>query len=90
MGTVYGKFKNDAVVAAQYLEKARTIDPKSEDVYLNLGIVYSILQQNDLAIEMMRKVVVINPQNKNNLSNLELLLRTMGRMKEADEIKSKR
>lgn len=87
LGTVYGRYKNDMSNAVLYLEKAKTINPESEDVYLNLGIVYGMLQQNDKAIEMMQMTRKLNPKNKNNLQNLELLLRQLGRNAEADEVK---
>ena len=87
LGTVYGRYKNDLNNALIYLEKAKLIDSKSEDVYLNLGIVYGMLQQNDKAIEMMQMARRLNPKNKNNLLNLELLLRKLGRSVEADEVK---
>lgn len=87
LGTIYGRYKNDMVNAVLFLEKAKTIEPESEDVYLNLGIVYGMLQQDDKAIEMMQMSRKINPKNKNNLQNLELLLRRLGRNAEADEVK---
>ncbi|MEO8149281.1 MAG: glycosyltransferase family 39 protein [Bacteroidia bacterium] len=89
LGTIYGKYKNDLNNSILYLEKAKSLDPASEDVYINLGIVYGLAQQNDKAIEMMQKAASINPNNTNNLKNLELLLRRLGRNAEADEVKKK-
>ncbi len=89
LGTLYGRYKNDFGQAIYYLEKARSLQPENEDVHINLGIVYGMAQQNDKAIEMMRKAAAINPDNMNNLKNLEMLLRRLGRNAEADEVKKK-
>jgi tetratricopeptide (TPR) repeat protein len=89
LGTVYGKYKNDFNNSVLYLEKARTVDPKNEDVYINLGIAYSFLQADDKALEMMQKVASINPNNKTNLHNLEFQLRKSGKITEADEVKKR-
>ncbi|MBL0053674.1 MAG: glycosyltransferase family 39 protein [Bacteroidetes bacterium] len=87
LGTVYGKYKNDLNNSALYLEKAFAMEPRNEDVCINLGIVYSMMQQTAKAEKMMQTVREINPNNRSNLANLELLLRNSGRTKEADEIK---
>ena len=89
LGTLYGRYKNDMTSALIYLEKARSIDSTQEGVFVNLGIVYDVLQKKEKAIEMMYKASEINPENANSLINLERMLRTMGRTKEADEVKKK-
>ena len=75
LGTVYGRYKNDMSNSILYLEKARILKPESEDVLVNLGIVYSMTGEKQKAIEVMQKVATINPNNKNNLNNLEMLLK---------------
>lgn len=89
LGTIYGRFKNDFNNAILYLEKAKAVNPKSTEVYLNLGIVYGITKQNDKALEMMKIAATLDPGNKNNLHNLEMLLRETGKIIEADEVKNK-
>jgi len=89
IGTIYGRYKNDALAAKNYFEKSRELKPDNSEAYVNLGIVYIMLNENDKAIEMMNKAAELNPTDKNNLRNLQMLYRNMGRVKEADAIQKK-
>ena len=89
LGTLYGRYLNDVPNALYFLEKARAMDMSSEEVYVNLGVVYNMAQKKDKAIEMMYKAAEINPNNMDNLNNLQLILRSSGRIKEADDVKKK-
>ena len=53
-------------VAAEYLQKASAIQPENPDPYFFLGQAYQGLEQNDKAIEALKKTIALNPNLKHN------------------------
>jgi len=53
-------------VAAEYLQKASAIQPDNPDPYFFLGQAYQGLDQNDKAIEALKKTIALNPNLKHN------------------------
>jgi tetratricopeptide (TPR) repeat protein len=53
-------------VASQYLQKASDIQPDNPDPYFFLGQAYQGLEQNDKAIDALKKTIALNPNLKHN------------------------
>lgn len=67
---------NEAVV---HLKEALRIHPGYKDPYLILGNVHNYLKKYDEAIAYYRKVLAINPDDKNAFNNMGITYRDAGR-----------
>jgi tetratricopeptide (TPR) repeat protein len=74
---------NNYPLAYQYLKKATTTDSKFSSAWGNLGILYKLSGQYDMAEKAYLFAIKLNSNNLTSLGNLALLLNTQKRTSEA-------
>jgi len=73
-------------LAYAYLKKATIVAPSFTSAWANLGILYKITENLTFAENAYRHAISIDKDNLNALSNLVLLLNSIGSSKEANQI----
>jgi len=77
---------NDLTTAYQYIKAATQTDPLFASAWGNLGILYKLSNNYDIAESAYRHAVSLKPNNLTSLGNLALLLNKQGRVDEAKPI----
>ena len=72
--------------AMECYKKLIALDPKDQESYINLGVIWRNLEEWDLAIGQFEKTLVINPENSIALENKVYIYAAMGRYQEAVEL----
>lgn len=80
--------KNNENKAIELLELAIEFDPKYEDAYESLGVIYGRVGDNHRAIELMHKLLKLNPLSVMGHTNLSLYYMKIGDKDQAEEHKS--
>jgi len=83
IGSVYGKELNNLPKAIEYLEKALKLNPKSAEVYKDLGVAYGMIQQYEKSCDMSLKAIQLDPRDAQTLVNLGLNYKNLGDMENA-------
>jgi folate-binding protein YgfZ len=80
--------QSDNAIAEKLLRKAISKNPKFADAYEALGVLLSREQRYDEAIELMKQLKEINPEEVMAYSNLSLFYMKKGMIPEAEEEKA--
>ena len=72
--------------AMEFSKKLIALDPKDQDSYIKLGVIWRNLEEWDLALEQFDKTLMINPENSIALENKLYIYAAMGRYREASEL----
>jgi len=79
---------NDNDNAISYFKKAIEVNPKFEDAYESLGVLYGRLNDYETAIELMTKLNELNPKSMMAYTNLSLFNMKIGNIDIAEKFKS--
>ncbi len=79
---------NEDEKAKSYFQKAIDLDPKFEDAYESLGVLYGRLGDFEKAIELMLKLKEINQKSMMAYTNLSLYHMKLGEIEKAEDYKS--
>lgn len=80
--------KNEDEKAKSYFQSAIDLDPKFEDAYESLGVLYGRLGDFEKAIELMLKLKEINKKSMMAYTNLSLYHMKLGEIEKAEDYKS--
>jgi adenylate cyclase len=70
-------------LAMEYAQKCLALDESLSDAHAALGCVYLVMRQWDKAVEECELAVSLNPNSADNIVNLAMVFRTVGRVEEA-------
>ncbi len=79
---------NNYALAYQYLKKSTLIDSKFSSAWGNLGILYKLSGQYDMAEKVYHNAINLNRNHLTSFGNLALLLNKQGRTSEAAPIEA--
>ena len=71
------------VLAMEYAQKCLVLDESLSDAHAVLGLVYLVTRQWDKAVEECELAVSLNPNSADNIVNLAMVFRAVGRVEEA-------
>ena len=71
------------VLAMEYAQKCLALDESLSDAHAVLGLVYLVTRQWDKAVEECELAVSLNPNSADNIVNLAMVFRAVGRVEEA-------
>lgn len=74
--------------AVGYFQLAIKVDPKFEDAYESLGVLYGRLEEFDKAISLMEQLKELNPKCMMALTNLSLFNMKQGNIETAEKYKA--
>ena len=83
IGSVYGKELNNLPKAIEYLEKALKLNPKSAEVYKDLGVAYGMVKQYEKSCDMSLRAIQLDPRDAQTFVNLGLNYKNLGDMENA-------
>jgi adenylate cyclase len=69
--------------AMEYAQKCISLDGSVSDAHTAVGLVYLLMRQWDKAVEECELAVSLNPNSADNIVNLAMALRSVGRVREA-------
>jgi adenylate cyclase len=67
----------------EYAQKCISLDGSVSDAHTAVGLVYLLMRQWDKAVEECELAVSLNPNSADNIVNLAMALRSVGRVREA-------
>jgi adenylate cyclase len=70
-------------LAMEYAQKCLALDGSLSDAHAALGLVYLVMRQWDKAVEECELAVSLNPNCADNIVNLAMVFRAVGRVEEA-------
>lgn len=76
--------KRDPKTAFSYLKRAVMTEPANIDVWNNLGALYSMLDESNLAQQTYEVAMTLNPRDRTAVAGLAKTLRQQGKFGEAD------
>ena len=80
--------KGDESNAVRYFLKAIELNPKYEDAYESLGVLYGRMGNFDKAIDLMEQLKELNPKCMMAFTNLSLYHMKLGNIETAEDFKS--
>ena len=89
MGRLLAQQLNQTTEAIKYLEKARVSQPDNQNILMDLGITYALINDFAKAENCFQKLLGINPQNPQYYINLGVLYQQNGFTEKAKELFSK-
>jgi tetratricopeptide (TPR) repeat protein len=85
MGEIYGQVYNDLIMAENYLQRAVRCNPKDASSLENIGIVYAMRGNRQVAIDYFNKAYAITPDNVGLNRNMGKTYQDMGNAAKAQE-----
>jgi adenylate cyclase len=70
-------------LATEYAQKCLALDESHSDAHATLGLVYLVMRQWDKAVEECELAVSLHPNSADNIVNLAMVFRAVGRVEEA-------
>ncbi|MFC3093683.1 tetratricopeptide repeat protein [Alteromonas sediminis] len=77
---------SDFVLAYHYLNAAAEYAPMLDDIWINLGVLYRMKGEYDLAEKAYHYAADLRPQSYTVYENLAILYRAMGQLKKAEKL----
>ncbi len=84
LGKLYGRYRQDAEKAIDYLERSISINPNDASVLQDLGIVYGMANEYEKSLQVSLKALEFQPNNKQLLRNIGTTYRNMGNEEQAE------
>ena len=70
-------------LAMEYAQRCVALDESFPDAHTAVGLVYLLMRQWHKAVEECERAVSLNPNSADNIVNLAMVLRSVGRVEEA-------
>jgi adenylate cyclase len=70
-------------LAMEYAQRCLALDEYSSDAHTTVGLVHLVMRQWDKAVDECELAVSLNPNSADNIVNLAMVFRTVGRVDEA-------
>ncbi len=82
LGDVYLKVKRDYEAAAYHYRQVMEADPQRPGVYLAFAQIYLVQEDQESAIRMLKRVISLEPNNKEARKYLIIIYRKIGKLDE--------